>query len=93
MQERPNSLYAVRIGIDMNSMLEENDMFAAETPSVEEAIEFAVQAIDRGDFKLGNAALDWVLQREPDNPIAWLWMACCLTDEEAKRSCYSRISW
>jgi Tfp pilus assembly protein PilF len=92
MQERPNSFYAVRIGIDMNSMLEENDMFAAETPSVEEAIEFAVQAIDRGDFKLGNAALDWVLQREPDNPIAWLWMACCLTDEEAKRSCYSRIS-
>lgn len=71
---------------------EENIMFAAETPSVEEAIEFAVQAIDRGDYKLGNAALDWVLKKEPDNPVAWIWMACCVTDEEAKRSCYSRIS-
>jgi hypothetical protein len=76
----------------MEDYLEENTMFASETPSVEEAIEFAVQAIDRGDFKLGNAALDWVLQREPENPIAWLWMACCVSDEEAKRTCYSRIS-
>ena len=76
----------------MSNHQEELNMFAAETPSVEEAIEFAVQAIDRGDYKLGNAALDWVLQKEPDNAVAWLWMACCLTDEEAKRSCYSRIS-
>lgn len=76
----------------MEDYLEENTMFAAETPSVEEAIEFAVQAIDKGDFKLGNAALDWVLQREPENPVAWLWMACCVSDEEAKRTCYSRIS-
>jgi len=80
------------MGIEMEDYQEENIMFAAETPSVEEAIEFAVQAIDRGDFKLGNAALDWVLQREPDNPIAWIWMACCVADEEAKRTCYSRVS-
>ena len=92
MQERPNSLNEELIGIDMNSHQKDRIMFAAETPSVEEAIEFAVQAIDRGDYKLGNAALDWVLQKEPDNPVAWLWMACCLTDEEAKRNCYSRIS-
>jgi Tfp pilus assembly protein PilF len=70
----------------------EKFMFAAETPSVEEAIEFAVQAIDRGDYQLGNAALDWVIQREPENPVAWIWMACCVNGEEAKRGCYSRIS-
>lgn len=80
------------MGVEMEWNQEENIMFAAETPSVEEAIEFAVQAIDRGDYKLGNAALDWVLKKEPDNPVAWIWMACCVTDEEAKRSCYSRIS-
>jgi hypothetical protein len=58
MQERPNSLDVLQTGINMNSHQKDNIMFAAETPSVEEAIEFAVQAIDRGDYKLGNAALD-----------------------------------
>jgi hypothetical protein len=67
-------------------------MFATETPTVEEAIEFAIEAIDRGDLKLGNAALGWVLQREPDNRVAWLWMAVTVPDEQAKRGCYSRIS-
>ena len=67
-------------------------MFASETPTVEEALEFAINAIDRGDLKLGNAALGWVLQREPDNRVAWLWMACTVPDEQAKRGCYSRIS-
>jgi hypothetical protein len=67
-------------------------MFASETPTVDEALAFAIEAIDRGDLKLGNAALGWVLQREPDNRVAWLWMACTVPDEQAKRGCYSRIS-
>jgi hypothetical protein len=67
-------------------------MFATETPTVEEALEFAIDAIDRGDLKLGNAALGWILQRDPDNRVAWLWMACTVPDEQAKRGCYSRIS-
>jgi hypothetical protein len=71
---------------------EGSTMFASETPTVEEALEFAINAIDRGDLKLGNAALGWVLQREPDNRVAWLWMACTVPDEQAKRGCYSRIS-
>jgi Tfp pilus assembly protein PilF len=76
----------------MEVQKEQVSMFTGQTPTVEEALEFAIQAIDRGDVKLGNAALDWVLQREPNNPIAWLWMACCVTGEEAKRGCYARIS-
>jgi hypothetical protein len=69
-----------------------NPLNATEAPSVDEAIEFAIQAIDRGDLKLGSAALGWVLQREPENPLAWLWMACTVSEEEAKRDCYSRIA-
>ena len=67
-------------------------MFTTDTPTVEEALDFAIDAIDRGDMKLGNAALGWVLQREPENRVAWLWMACTVPDEQAKRGCYSRIS-
>lgn len=76
----------------MQEVKEEIAMFATETPTVDEAIQFAIDAIDRGDLKLGNAALGWVLQREPENSVAWLWMACTVPDEQAKRGCYSRIT-
>ena len=76
----------------MKGQKEGRSMTAQEMPSVEEALDFAIQAIDRGDLKLGSSALDWVLQREPENPVAWLWMACCVSGEEAKRGCYAKIA-
>ena len=66
-------------------------MIINETPNIEEALEYAIDAIERGKIKLGNKALGWVLQREPDNRVAWLWMACTLPDENAKQACYSQI--
>ncbi|NIM94867.1 MAG: hypothetical protein GTO18_14295 [Anaerolineales bacterium] len=69
-----------------------NGRSAPHPPSVEEALEFAIEAIDRGDLKLGNQALGWVLQKEPENPVAWLWMACTVSGEDEKRNCYNRIS-
>ena len=76
----------------MAEKVDVNAMFIHVTPNVEEALEFAIDAIDRGDINLGGAALDWVLQREPKNQVAWLWMACTVPDEQAKRNCYTRIS-
>ena len=76
----------------MTEKVDVNAMFTQEIPNVDEALEFAIDAIDRGDISLGNAALDWVLQREPKNQVAWLWMACTVPDEQAKRNCYTRIS-
>jgi Tfp pilus assembly protein PilF len=69
----------------------ENIMSAANMPSVNEALDFAVQAIARGDLTAGKAALQWVLQRDAKNPLAWIWMACCMPDEQSKRSCYRQI--
>lgn len=66
-------------------------MIASKTPSTEEALEYAIDAIESGKVKLGYDALGWVLQREPENRVAWLWMACTQLDEDAKRACYSRI--
>ena len=66
-------------------------MITNKTPNTEEALEYAIDAIERGKIKLGNKALGWVLQREPDNRVAWLWMACTLPDENAKQACYSQI--
>lgn len=66
-------------------------MLATNTPNTEEALDFAINAIENGKIKLGNEALGWVLQREPDNKVAWLWLACTVSDENSKRACYSRI--
>ena len=66
-------------------------MFKNDTTNVEEALNFAIDAIDHGDMERGSAAPEWVLQREPENQIAWLWMACTVPDENAKRGCYIQI--
>ncbi len=58
--------------------------------SIDQALEYAMGAIGRGDLKRGKAALSWVLQREPENAAAWFWMACCVDDEESKEECYKR---
>ena len=67
-------------------------MHNQDTPNIEEALEFAIDAIDGGNMKLGNAALEWVLEREPSNRIALLWMACTVPDEHSKRGYYSLIN-
>jgi hypothetical protein len=66
-------------------------MVKTATPNIEEALEYAIDAIDRGDLQQGSAALEWVLHRDPSNRIALLWMACTVSDENLKRRYYSLI--
>jgi hypothetical protein len=66
-------------------------MYIHEPPGIEEALEIAIDAIDRGDMELGNGILAWVLKYEPSNRIALLWMACTVPDENLKRRYYSMI--
>ena len=66
--------------------------FTQEPYHVDEAIEYAIKAIERGEINLGTSALEWVLDREPKNQLAWLWMACTVVDEKAKRECYIKAS-
>jgi hypothetical protein len=75
----------------MAEKMDLSSIYQDESPSLEDALAFAIDAVDRGDIPLGCAALEWVLQREPENKIAWLWMACTLPDEHAKRECYIQI--
>lgn len=60
--------------------------------TVQQALDYAVTAIHRGDTTKGRSALSWVLEQDPDNTIALLWMPACLTDENAKQECYRRLS-
>ena len=61
-------------------------------PSVQEALDTAIQAVEGGDFQRGEAALSWVLQKDPDNAVAWIWLACCAPDDSARDACYRRVS-
>lgn len=62
------------------------------SPTSEQALDYAVSAIKRGDASRGQAALAWVLQREPSNVVAWLWMAEVLPDGSAKQECLQRVT-
>jgi Tfp pilus assembly protein PilF len=67
-------------------------MMTSANPTSEQALDFAVTAIKRGDSTRGRSALAWVLQREPSNVVAWLWMAECLPESEAKQECLRRVT-
>jgi Tfp pilus assembly protein PilF len=60
--------------------------------TLDEAVEFAVEAIGQGDLHTGKSTLNQVLEKAPSHPIAWMWMACCVPDEDMKRECYRRIT-
>jgi hypothetical protein len=59
---------------------------------IDQAIEHGIDAVNRGDIREGKAALSWVLHRDPKNKVAWIWMACCVPEDEAKAECYRRAS-
>lgn len=67
-------------------------MMTSNTLTSDQALDFAVSAIKRGDASRGRAALAWVLQREPSNVVAWLWMAESLPESPAKQECLRRVT-
>ena len=60
--------------------------------TIEEAISSAVEAIQQGDLGQGRATLSWVVREDPDNRLAWVWLAACVNEEEARDECYRRAS-
>ena len=60
--------------------------------SVEDALNIAIEAVERGDLRNGEAALSWVLKEDPENTAAWIWLACCAPDDSARQICYRRAS-
>ena len=63
----------------------------SDDPTIKDALNGAVNAIKRGDLETGKAGLKWVLEREPNNVLAWLWMSRCAPTNEAKLECFNRV--
>ncbi len=55
------------------------------------ALKLAMAAIDRGDYPEGRAALEQILEREPNNAAAWFWMGYCEDDVRARDACFDRV--
>lgn len=62
-----------------------------DTPSTREVLDSAANAIKRGDTALGKEGLQWVLEKDPENVLAWLWMSRCVEGAEAKLKCFHRV--
>jgi len=66
-------------------------MVAPSNPSIKEALDRAAILIKRGNLAEGKAGIEWVLERDPDNVLAWLWMTRCVIGRRAKLECYQRV--
>lgn len=66
-------------------------MTQKDDPTIKEALDGAANAIKRGDLETGKAILRWVLEREPNNVLAWLWISRCAPTNEAKLECFNRV--
>ena len=61
-------------------------------PTVAEALELAVQKVQANDYNTGRAILAWVLKTQPDNVVAWLWLARCIANREERSQCLERVA-
>jgi hypothetical protein len=61
-------------------------------PTVTEALEFAVQKVRASDYRTGRAVLAWILQHQPENVVAWLWLARCIFNREEQALCMQKVA-
>jgi len=58
---------------------------------MEQELKEAILSIKKGNTTQGRHMLVEILQNDPKNEDAWLWMSKCVTDPELKRYCYERV--
>ncbi len=63
-----------------------------QVPTVEQALQFAVEAIERREFQRARNALRWALEQDPQNIVAWLWLARCSPDSVTRQICLQRVA-
>lgn len=56
-----------------------------------QALQQAREAIQRGDRQAGKDQLVEILERNPDNEVAWLWLSAIMDDPELEKECLERV--
>lgn len=57
------------------------------TPELEALIEQAIVHVNAGELKDGRALLERVLEQDPQNDRAWVWLSGCVEDPMQRRIC------
>jgi len=57
------------------------------TPESEALLEEAVAYVNAGKFERGRALLERVLEQDPKNDRAWVWLSGCVEDPRQRRIC------
>jgi hypothetical protein len=57
------------------------------TPELEALLKEAIAFVNAGEFKQGRALLERVLERDPKNDRAWVWLSGCVEDPPQRRIC------
>jgi Tfp pilus assembly protein PilF len=70
----------------------EVEMALQTVPTIAEALQLAVQKVRTKDYTSGRAILSWVLKSQPDNVVAWLWLARCIANQEERAQCLRRVA-
>ncbi len=57
------------------------------TPELEALIEEAIVYVNAGETEQGRALLERVLEQDPNNDRAWVWMSGCVEGAQQRRIC------
>ena len=57
------------------------------TPELEALIEEAIAHVNAGDMEQGRALLERVLEQDPKNDRAWVWLSGCVEDPRQRSIC------
>ena len=58
---------------------------------VENDLQQAIAAIKSGDKTLGRSILVRIVQQQPKNELAWLWLSACVSTDEQRRDCLKKV--
>lgn len=57
----------------------------------DQALQQAREAIQRGDKQAGKDQLIKILEANPENEVAWLWLSAIVDDPELEKECLERV--
>lgn len=57
----------------------------------QQTLQQGIEAARRGDRNTGRRLLREVIETDPNNELAWIWLASCMTTADERRECLRRV--
>lgn len=58
---------------------------------ISQVLEQGIEAAKRGDRATGRRLLEQVIEKEPANELAWIWLASCVNTLKERQDCLERV--